>query len=190
MSDAPPNWAQDDPSQPDYIANRDKAELQILVNGEEFTQTDEGVVEPLQLKAGSNIQLEKTVEKLGGVDVNTITINATGGGESAGVSGIQVDDLELTGKVSFRAGSGAYIYAEKLENGESIISIATGVIDPEESTYVAGDGIELVKKEDKYAISIAGNIQADKIATVYASSLINDTEQILILNGGKSNGYY
>jgi hypothetical protein len=27
MSDAPPNWAQNDPSQPDYIANKDLAEL-------------------------------------------------------------------------------------------------------------------------------------------------------------------
>lgn len=188
MSDAPPNWAQDDPSQPDYIANRDKAELQILVNGEEFTQTNEGVVEPLQFRAGSNISLEKTVENFDGTDINTITISAVDIEE--GVTGIQVDNLELTGKVSFKAGQGAHVFAEKLENGDSVISIATGIINPEESTYIAGDGIKLTKTEDKYAISLAGGIEAEKIATVYASSLINDTEQILILNGGKSNGYY
>mgnify|MGYP003299768611 FL=1 len=35
MSDAPPNWAQDDPTQPDYIKNKEEAEKlrPIYVNG-------------------------------------------------------------------------------------------------------------------------------------------------------------
>jgi hypothetical protein len=36
MSDAPPNWSQDDPTQPDYIKNKDEAEKlrPIYVNGQ------------------------------------------------------------------------------------------------------------------------------------------------------------
>lgn len=73
VSDAQPNWAQTDPSQPDYIRNRDMAQevRPIQVNGEEFlnNDVDSGA---LNLVAGRNVTL--TTKN------NSIIISAAGEG--------------------------------------------------------------------------------------------------------------
>lgn len=80
MSDAPPNWAQKDPEQPDYIANKDLAELSVIVDGEEFAQAEGGVVEPVEFRSGENVELVPSVElhegKNGSRVKNVVTINA------------------------------------------------------------------------------------------------------------------
>lgn len=80
MSDAPPNWAQNDPEQPDYIANKDFAELSVIVDGEEFIQAESGVVEPVEFRSGENVELVPSVElhegRNGSKVKNVVTINA------------------------------------------------------------------------------------------------------------------
>ena len=69
MSDAPPNWAQQDPTQPDYIANKSLAEQlrPIFVNGQQvLDSTHESG--PLNFIAGTNIAII--------ADGNSITISA------------------------------------------------------------------------------------------------------------------
>lgn len=58
MSDAPPNWAQDDPTQPDYIKNKEKAEKlrPIYVNGQQIL-ADTRESGPLNLIEGENVHL-------------------------------------------------------------------------------------------------------------------------------------
>lgn len=58
MSDAPPNWAQDDPTQPDYIKNKEKAEKlrPIYVNGQQIL-ADTRESGPLNLVEGENVHL-------------------------------------------------------------------------------------------------------------------------------------
>jgi hypothetical protein len=91
-------------------------------------------------------------------------------------------------KLDFRAGTGVEL-SSRVENGENIITISAGVIDPTESTYAPGEGIELIKTDDKYAISLKdGGITADKIDSVSITSLVQVPGQILILHGGNANG--
>lgn len=75
VSDAPPDWAQQDASQPDYIANKDLAEKlrRILVNGVEVLD-DSHESGPLNFVAGTNIVIT--------AEGNTITFSSTGGGAS------------------------------------------------------------------------------------------------------------
>lgn len=72
MSDAPPDWDQDDPSQPDYIKNKDQAEKfrPIYINGEEILD-DTHESGPLNLVGGDNIILT--------TEGNSVTISSTGG---------------------------------------------------------------------------------------------------------------
>lgn len=74
VSDAQPNWAQTDPSQPDYIKNRDMAQevRPIYINGEPFLSSDpdSGAV---NLVAGNNVILT--------TKDNNIIIQSVGGGE-------------------------------------------------------------------------------------------------------------
>ena len=72
MSDAPPNWAQEDASQPDYIANKDLAEKlrPILVNGKQILD-DSHESGALEFISGDNITLT--------TQGNSIIISATSG---------------------------------------------------------------------------------------------------------------
>lgn len=96
MSDAQPDWAQDDPSQPDYIKNKEQAERfrPISVNGQEVlddTYASGGV----NLVGGNNVTIK--------TDGNSIIISAkaSGGGGSGGdcdcpeyVEGAGIDIVE------------------------------------------------------------------------------------------------
>ena len=77
VSDAQPNWAQDDPSQPDYIKNKELAEKfrPISVNGEEVLD-DSYASGGVNLVGGNNISLKAVG--------NTITISARGGSGEGG----------------------------------------------------------------------------------------------------------
>lgn len=109
MSDAPPNWSQNDPTQPDYIANKDLAEKlrPIYVNGVQvLDDTHESGL--LDLVGGSGISIV--------VEGNRVIFNSTGSEGSgdfnylpgdgitisdvvAGYKTINIDELYLTEKV-------------------------------------------------------------------------------------------
>ena len=77
MSDAPPDWEQDDPSQPDYIANKENAESFRPVYVDEQEVLDKSRESGnLHLVSGENIAIE--------VDNATkkIIISSAGGGGS------------------------------------------------------------------------------------------------------------
>ena len=88
VSDAQPNWAQTDPSQPDYIKNRDLAQevRPILVNGEEFlnNEVESGA---LNLVAGKNVMLA--------TKDNTIIISSAGGGGGAGIAYVEGEGIDI-----------------------------------------------------------------------------------------------
>ena len=79
MSDPQPNWEQNDPSQPDYIKNKEGAQevRPVQVNGQEVLSAN---VEsgPLNLVAGKNVTLK--------AEGNSVIITATGTGSGGGGS--------------------------------------------------------------------------------------------------------
>lgn len=90
VSDAQPNWAQTDPSQPDYIRNRDLAQevRPIKVNGESFLSNDVDSGE-VNFVAGGNIILTP--------QGNSIIISSTGGGTSdSATSFIEGEGIDIT----------------------------------------------------------------------------------------------
>lgn len=81
MSDAPPDWEENDPSQPDYIANKDLAEkLRPIYVNDELLLDDTRESGPINFVPGTNIVL--TTEKE--ADKTIIKISATGGGGGGG----------------------------------------------------------------------------------------------------------
>jgi hypothetical protein len=74
MSDAPPNWAQDDPTQPDYIKNKQEAEKlrPIYVNGR-LVLDDTHESGPVNLVEGENISIV--------LEGNNIIFNSKAGSE-------------------------------------------------------------------------------------------------------------
>lgn len=135
VSDAQPNWAQTDPSQPDYIKNRGLAQevRPILVNGEEFlsNEVESGA---LNLVAGKNVMLA--------TKDNTIIISSAGGGGGTGIA------------------------------------------------YIEGEGIDIVENEyGQFVINLEENAISDKhIGAISINKLVQDTTDILVLNGGNANG--
>ena len=142
MSDAPPDWAQEDASQPDYIANKELAEQlrPIYVDGElmlDSTHESGG----LNLVSGKNVTLTP--------DGNSIIISAkSSGGEGGG----SCDCPEII------EGAGIDITTDEVK-GQKVISLEPGSI------------------TDEY------------IGSISMSKLVQSEDEILILNGGKANGY-
>ena len=141
MSDPQPDWSQTDPSQPDYIKNKEGAQevRPVYVNGEEVLSANVSSG-PLNLVAGRNIAM-----KAEGNNV-IIASTASGGGEGS------CDCLELI-------------------EGECI-----DIIDDE----VLGKRTIALEK---------GSITDEYIGSISMSKLVQDENEILILNGGKANGY-
>lgn len=75
MSDAPPDWSQNDPSQPNYIANRDMAEkLRPIYVDSVLVLDDTHESGPLNFISGEGIALT--------VNGNNVSINSTNSGGS------------------------------------------------------------------------------------------------------------
>lgn len=83
MSDAPPDWEEKDPSQPDYIANKELAEKfrPVYVN-DELLLDDSYESGLINFVPGTNIVLTPQKNEKG----QTIIISATGGGSGGGGS--------------------------------------------------------------------------------------------------------
>ena len=120
MSDPQPDWSQTDPSQPDYIKNKEGAQevRPIYVNGEELLSEN---VEsgPLNLVSGKNITLT--------ADGNSVIISAksSGGGEGGGSCDcpeiVEGDGIDIT--------DNAY--------GQRVVSLEPGAISDEHIEHVS-----------------------------------------------------
>lgn len=104
MSDAPPNWAQEDPTQPDYIKNKEQAEKlrPIYVNGE-LVLDDTHESGPLNLVEGENVTFI--------VDGNNIIFNVS-------ASGGEEPEINI---IDYMPGEGIVI--SNIEDNLAIISI-------------------------------------------------------------------
>lgn len=142
MSDAPPNWSQDDPTQPDYIKNKDEAEKlrPIYVNGEQMLN-DTHESGPLNLIGGNNVKLS--------VDGNNLIISSTGsGGEGPGgecncpevVEGEGIDIIETP-------------------YGQKIVSLEKGSITDEYIDSISMS--KLVQSENEIFILNGGNANGE-----------------------------
>ena len=138
MSDAQPNWAQDDPSQPDYIKNKEQAEKfrPISVEGEEILDSsyESG---GLNLVGGKNVSLS--------VEGNTVTISAkSSGGEGGGSCDcpeyIEGDGIDIT----------------ENSKGQQVISIENNSISNEMIESISID--KIVQKEGITLILNGGSI--------------------------------
>lgn len=141
MSDPQPDWSQTDPSQPDYIKNKEGAQevRPICVNGEEVLSANVSSG-PLNLVAGRNIAMK--------AEGNNVIIASTASGGGEGDCGC----LDL----------------------------------------IEGDCIDIIDDDILGQRTIAlekGSITDEYIESISMSKLVQDKNEILILNGGKANGY-
>lgn len=198
MSDAPPNWAQDDPTQPDYIANKDQAEKlrPIYVNGEEILN-DTHKSGPLNLVAGDNVTL--------GVadDGNSVIINAKVPPSPDTpeilpeeyrpimVEGEEILGLTNSGALNLKGGKNVELYVD----GGDVYITATdgggeGPGDCDCSEVVEGEGIDIT--ETPYGQKVVslekGAITDDYISSISISKIVQEEGIKLILNGGNANG--
>ena len=136
LSDPQPNWAQDDPSQPDYIKNKDQAQevRPIQINGKEvLSEKPEGG--PVNFQAGKNISITH--------QGNTIVFSANGTADGDIVAGDEVIE-------------GEGIDIQYNEQGQKIISLEPGAIN---DSYIETISIsKIVSQQDTVIILNGGNI--------------------------------
>ena len=194
MSDAPPNWSQNDPTQPDYIKNKEEAEKlrPIYVNGEQILD-DTHESGPLNLVEGDNVNLE--------VQGNNVIISASGSGTSdpqpEEYRPIQVEGQEIltknnSGALNLKGGKNVELFVE----GNDVYITATGSggegpgggCDCPE--IVEGECIDIV--ETAYGQKVVslekGAITDDYIESISVSKLVQEQGITLVLNGGNANG--
>jgi hypothetical protein len=142
MSDAPPNWAQDDPTQPDYIANKNEAEKlrPIYVNGEQMLD-DTHESGPLNLVGGHNVDLA--------VDGNNLIISAKGSGGEGPGGGCDCPEVV----------EGEGIDIVETPYGQKIVSLEKGSITDEYIDYVSMS--KLVQSENDIFILNGGNAHGE-----------------------------
>lgn len=138
MSDAQPDWAETDPSQPDYIKNKELAEKlrPIFINGEPMlgeTYSSGGV----NIEAGKNITLT--------VDGNTIIVSARG---SNGEGGGGCDCPEYL--------EGDAIDIREAPNGNKVVSIEPNSISDKHIESISLD--KITQSEFMTLILDGGNI--------------------------------
>lgn len=131
MSDPQPDWNQNDPSQPDYIKNRELAQevRPIQVNGEDFLDSNPESG-PINFEGGRNVVLT--------TEGNSIVINAAGG--TSGGSGDEVVE-----------GEGIDITLNAL--GQKIISLEPGAITDE---YIGSISISKLVSDGSTTIILNG----------------------------------
>jgi hypothetical protein len=135
MSDAPPNWAQDDPTQPDYIANKDEAEKlrPISVDGE-LMLNDTHESGGLNFVSGKNVTLT--------TDGNSIIISAKNSGEGGGGD---CDCAEIV--------EGEGIDIVENSKGQKVISLEPGAISDD---YISHVSIEKIVQSEGTRIVLNG----------------------------------
>lgn len=193
MSDAQPDWAQDDPSQPDYIKNKELVERfrPVSVNGEQVLD-DSYASGGLNLVGGENVDIsvEKGAIKISAKSqdvpeqepdtVRPICVN----GEQILNSDAESGELNLVGGRNVTlAVQGNTVVISSSGGGSS----EGGGDCPE---YVEGEGIDITENiYGQQEISIEpGAISDDMIQSVSIEKLVNTNGTKLILNGGNANG--
>lgn len=197
MSDAPPNWAQDDPTQPDYIKNKEQAEKlrPIYINGQEILD-DTHESGPLNLVEGDNVNLE--------VQGNNVIISAetpsapdTPEFPPEEYRPIQVEDQEVlgisnAGALNLKGGKNVELFVE----GNTVYITASGSSGegsggncdcPE---IIEGECIDIVKTAygQKIVSLEKGSITGDYIESVSINKIVQEEGTTLVLNGGNANG--
>lgn len=133
MSDAQPDWAETDPSQPDYIKNKELVEKfrPVSVNGEEVLD-DSYNSGSLNLVGGKNVSLS--------VEGNSVIISAKSGGEGGNcdcpevIEGEGIDIVET-----------AY--------GQKIVSLEKGAITDE---YIDSISVSKLVQEQGFTLRLNG----------------------------------
>ena len=189
MSDAQPNWAQNDPEQPDYIKNKELAERfrPVSVDGQEILD-DSYASGDLNLVSGDNVEIT--------TEGNSVKISAKSTTDT--VRPIQVNGQEVLGD---EAESGAL----NLVGGNNVTLNVKGntvTISAKSSggggtggdcdcpEYIEGDGIDIEENEyGQRTISIEpGAVSNDMIESVSIDKLVQKEGITLILNGGSIDG--
>lgn len=145
-----PDWQETDPTQPDYIKNKEEAEQYrpVSIDGQEVLSSDRESGE-LNLISGENVSITKTEEG--------IVISAEGGGGTGGGDGttfVEGDGIDLSGEgaektISIQADENDFEFV----NGS--LKIAEGAIDGDEIGSVSID--KIVPKEGFTLILNGGN---------------------------------
>ena len=191
MSDAQPNWAQDDPSQPDYIKNKELAEKfrPVSVDGEEVLD-DSYKSGGLNLVSGENVEISS--------QGNSIVISAKQQEQQPEkvrpiyVNGKEIlDDSEDSGELNLVGGNNVTLQVSGntvMISAKSSGGSGGGECDCPE--YIEGDGIDIVENEfGQRSISIEyGAISDDMIQSVSIDKIVQKDGITLILNGGNANG--
>ena len=190
MSDSPPNWAQDDPTQPDYIANKNQAEKlrPISVDGE-LLLDDTHESGGLNFVSGDNVTLT--------AEGNSIKISATGTGAAADtvrpvyVEGVEVlNNSSASGELNFVGGENVTLSVDGNTIVISAESSGGGTEDCDCPEYVEGEGIDITENlEGRRIISIEkGAITDDYIGSISFEKIIIPEGSKIIFNGGNANG--
>ena len=197
MSDAPPDWSQDDPTQPDYIKNKEEAEKlrPIYINGQEILD-DTHESGPLNLVEGDNVHFE--------VQGNNVIISADAPENPEmpeippeeyrpiQVEGQEVLGSDNSGALNLKGGKNVQLFVE----GNDVYITATssggegsgGNCDCPE--VVEGDGIDITETpQGQKVVSLEkGSITDDYIESISVSKLVQQEGLKLVLNGGNANG--
>lgn len=189
MSDAPPNWAQDDPTQPDYIANKDQAEKlrPISVDGE-LLLDDTHESGGLNFVSGDNVTLT--------AEGNSIRISARDMQTADTVRPIQVEGEEVlndsseSGALNLVGGKNVTLSV----SGNSVVISASGSGeggggDCDCPEIIEGEGIDVIEnpKGQKVISLEKGAITDDYIDSISFEKIKMSEKTTLILNGGKAN---
>lgn len=170
MSDAPPNWAQDDPTQPDYIKNKQEAEKlrPIYVNGK-LVLDDTHESGPVNLVEGENVAII--------VDGNNVIFNVTN-------SGSEEPEINI---IDYISGEGIVI--SDVNNNVAIISIDKNYVNEQlilpvfsglaEVIKDQGDILSILVDEDfgKSIREISSEVSQTEIADWFA----NNSQEVAIL---------
>ena len=195
MSDAPPNWSQDDPTQPDYIKNKQEAEKlrPIYINGKQILD-DTHESGPLNLVEGDNVELTTQGNN---VIISAKSVTPTDPAPEEyrpiQVEGQEVLGLENSGALNLKGGKNVELYVD----GNDVYITATGGGgegpggDCDCAEIIEGEGIDIVDTPygQKVVSLEKGAITDDYIDSISISKLVQSEDEILILNGGKANGY-
>lgn len=185
MSDAQPNWAQDDPSQPDYIKNKELAEKlrPVSVDGQEILDDsyDSG---RLNLVSGENVELS--------TNGKSVVISAKSQPDKLRpilVDGQEILDADNSGGLNLVGGNNVTLKVSG--NSVMISSSGSGSGGGGESTeYIEGEGIDITEDDfGRKLISIEpGAISSDMIKSISFEKITQSDGIKLILNGGNANG--
>ncbi len=199
MSDAQPDWAETDPSQPDYIKNKELVERfrPVSVDGEEVLG-DSYESGNLNFVSGENIDIfvENGSIKISAKGSNTPDVPDSPQQDTDTVRPIYVNGEEIlseateSGELNLVGGKNVTLAVE----GNMVVISASGGGSPEGGgdcpEYIEGEGIDITENiYGQREISIENqSISDDMIKSVSIEKITYSGGETLILYGGNANG--